>query len=374
MLLGSYAWNFALGLSHIVVPLYAHHLGFSGLELGVLFSLPIVAQLALGLVAGAATDRWGGRSTLLFSCAILTLGGLVFPFSETFGPLLAAQFLLAIGRSLYWPAAQSIASELPGGRGVQLGRLNAVVSVGQISGTAGAGLLMALLGYLPVFVIFSLLCGAALLVSFRLPAGRAQAAKGGLFQHFGPLLRLPPIWLALLCAFLCAQPVSLGQSFYPLLLQSLDFGSGQIGPLLALRPLGAAVAALLCARLLGAGYGLAMAVSAGLLLAGGLFFAPAAGALLSAGALILLLGIGSGALLTYYQVVIAESTPVASRGSALAIGGTGWALSHLVAPFSMGWLSDHLSLARAFELWALFTAALAVLLYLLSRRLLRAAR
>ena len=40
----------------------------------------------------------------------------------------------------------------------------------------------------------------------------------------------------------------------------------------------------------------------------------------------------------------------------------------------MGWLSDHLSLARAFELWALFTAALAVLLYVLSRRLLRAAR
>ena len=114
-----------------------------------------------------------------------------------------------------------------------------------------------------------------------------------------------------------------------------------------------------------------MAVSAGALLAGGLFFAPAAGALLSAGALILLLGIGSGALLTYYQVVIAEATPVASRGSALAIGGTGWALSHLIAPFCMGWLSDHLSLATAFEVWAVFTAGLALLLYLSGRYLLR---
>jgi hypothetical protein len=49
----SSAWNLALGMSYILVPLYAHGLGYSGVAIGGLLSLPTVAHIVIALVGGA---------------------------------------------------------------------------------------------------------------------------------------------------------------------------------------------------------------------------------------------------------------------------------------------------------------------------------
>ncbi|HAC33100.1 MAG TPA: hypothetical protein DCF45_01145, partial [Gammaproteobacteria bacterium] len=120
-----FLWNFGLGVSHIVVPLYASHLGFSLVTIGSLFALPVVLQFVLGLLSGATTDRWGGRLTLVLACAAPLAGALIFSVADSLVMMLAGQMAISIGRGVFWPASQSIAAGLEGERSVQMGRLNA---------------------------------------------------------------------------------------------------------------------------------------------------------------------------------------------------------------------------------------------------------
>src|SRR5262245_21485701 len=82
--LASFAWNYALGMTWLAVPLYAHHLGLSGAEIGILFSLPVVAQVAVNLVGGAYVDRFGGKSVMMASSLLFAGGAFVFLFAKDF--------------------------------------------------------------------------------------------------------------------------------------------------------------------------------------------------------------------------------------------------------------------------------------------------
>jgi MFS family permease len=94
-------------------------------------------------VGGAYTDRIGGRRILLGSCIATIAAGLWFMFAQGFWMLLAGQLVFILARAAFWPATWAMASELPGARGTQLGRLNAVTSFGQIVGTMLCGFLLA---------------------------------------------------------------------------------------------------------------------------------------------------------------------------------------------------------------------------------------
>ncbi|MBC7803138.1 MAG: MFS transporter, partial [Candidatus Parcubacteria bacterium] len=88
--LASFTWNYSLGMTWLVVPLYAYSKGFSGAELGMLFSLPSIAQLVLNLVGGAYVDRFGGKRMVLVSCFLMAAGALAMPHAEAFWALFAA--------------------------------------------------------------------------------------------------------------------------------------------------------------------------------------------------------------------------------------------------------------------------------------------
>ena len=136
----TFSWNFALGMTYPLVPLYASHLGMSGVGIGSLVALPVLVQIGFNLIGGAYTDQIGGRSLMLASFALTTVAGTMYYFADSFGLLLLAQLLMVMSRAMYWPASWSMGSELPGGRSLQMGRLNAVTNMGQILGMTGAGL------------------------------------------------------------------------------------------------------------------------------------------------------------------------------------------------------------------------------------------
>ncbi|MEC9340281.1 MAG: MFS transporter [Pseudomonadota bacterium] len=369
LFLATLAWNIALGVSHIVVPLYAYELGFSAATIGILFSVPVIGQLLLGLVGGATSDRWGGRSTLLVACGSFVVAPAIFLFTQGFWLFFAGQLLLILGRAVFWPASQSLASELPGERSVQMGRLNALVSVGQIIGTAGTGLLLALAGFQSVFAALGIfgLAGTLATLGLPRPPDRRHAAPGALFGHFGPLLRGRPIYFALVCAFLCAQPVSLGQSVFPLLLQSLGHTPEAIGPILALRPAGATIAILLLARWIGSARGLWYATGAAVLGTSTLIVAPLCTHPVAAGLVVGLMGVGAGLVLLFYQLIVSAFSEPHTRGSALAIAGSGWSMSHIVAPFVVGFVAETTDLTTAFQLWGVGVTLVALSLPWLHR-------
>src|SRR4029077_9580015 len=84
---------------------------------------------------------------MLGSCWAIVAAGLWFIVAEGFWMLLVGQLVLVVSRAAFWPATWAMASELPGHRGIQLGRLNAVTNVGPIAGSALWGFLLAAAGF-----------------------------------------------------------------------------------------------------------------------------------------------------------------------------------------------------------------------------------
>src|SRR3990170_2652618 len=82
--LSSFVWNFALGMTYPLVPLYANELGMSGVGIGALVALPVVVQICFNLIGGAYTDQVGGRSLMLASFLLTAVAGAVFFFAGGF--------------------------------------------------------------------------------------------------------------------------------------------------------------------------------------------------------------------------------------------------------------------------------------------------
>ncbi|HET7198886.1 MAG TPA: MFS transporter [Burkholderiales bacterium] len=365
--LASWAWNFGLGMTWLAVPLYAHSQGLSNAEIGVLFAAPVLAQAPLNLVGGAYTDRIGGRRLMLASCWAQALAAAWLAFAQGFGMLMIGQVALVLSRAAFWPANWSMASELPGTRGVQLGRLNAVTNVGQILGTALSGFLLAAVGFRATFGLLAL---SALLASFlalgtHRAARRAAAAGRSVLGAYAPLLRKPVILYSVVCAYVSALPFSLSISFYPLLLAQYSYAEGSSGLLVSLRAVGSIAASLLVARFVRTGPQTPWPVVCALIVAASIGLLPLVNHPAPIALWLLLVGAGSAAMTLYFQITIAEASRPEERGSALALGGLGWSVSHLSTPLVMGELADRYGIVQGFYAIGLFAAACGLAIALL---------
>jgi predicted MFS family arabinose efflux permease len=348
--LSSFTWNFALGMTYPLVPLYAHQLGMSGMGIGSLIALPVLLQICSNLVGGAYTDQVGGRSLMLGSFALTTAAACLFFFAAGFWLLLLAQLLMVMSRAMYWPASWTLGSELPGERSLQMGRLNAVTNVGQIGGMAGAGMLLLWFGFGPSFLVLAGAGALSFALGYRVPAKRKSAAgkRRRLFSGYAQLVRRRVMLFAIMCAYISALPFSLGFSFYPILFVEYGYGSDAVGGLLALRGIGSALAGLVIARYLD--YSAKLAVPLACAIATGLSVGLTAGVREAwmIGLLMLAVGLASGIMTLFFQMLISEISSVDIRGSALALGGLGWGLSHFSTPLVMGYLKDHVGILPAF--------------------------
>jgi CP family cyanate transporter-like MFS transporter len=338
----TFAWNLALGMTHILIPLYADHLGFSGIAIGSLVSLPVLVQIGFNLLGGAWTDRLGGKRLAMFSAAMFGVAGIVFAFASTYAALFAAQLCVIVSRAMFWPATWSLGSLLPGDRSRGLGLLNSITNGGQIVGTVVAGLMIAWFGFAAGFWTVALVGGAvafALMATFVAPAPRPAAGHPPILATYHALARRPTIWFAVACAYISALPFSLGMSFYPLLLVGQGFSSDAAGWMLALRAVGSVAAGVGAAhfvrRVSVRSIPVATALSVGLAVLGAAAFHHP----VPVSALLLLVGFGSGVMTLYFQLLISDLSTIEARGSALALGGLGWGLSHLSTPLLMGVLA-----------------------------------
>lgn len=348
--LASGAWNFGLGMTWLAVPLYAHAQGLSNAEIGLLFAAPVLGQAPLNLVGGAYTDRIGGRRIMLGSCWVVMAAGLWFTQAHGFWMLMAGQCALILSRAAFWPATWAMASELPGERGVQMGRLNAVTNFGQIIGTVLGGFVLAAAGFQATFLVLSatgviaLAAGAAT----RPAAQRPAASASHPLASYLPLLRRRIIVYSMVCAYLSALPFSLTMSFYPLLLAAYGHGEGASGVLLGLRAVGSIFASLLAGRFVKSGPETFWPVGCALAVAAGVGFVPTINHWAAIAFWMLAVGAGSAAMTLYFQITISEASAREERGSALALGGMGWSVSHLSTPLIMGLLADRFGIVAGF--------------------------
>jgi len=365
----SAAWNFGLGMTWLTVPLYAHWQGLSNAQIGALFALPVFAQAPLNLIGGAYSDRIGGRRIMLGSCWVIVGAGLWFMLAEGFWMLMAGQVALIVSRAAFWPATWAMASELPGERGLQLGRLNAVTNFGQILGTVLGGFALAAAGFQTTFAVLAVVGVLSLFAGLATPARSAKGA--GVAHHplagYLPLLRKRIIVYTMLCAYLSALPFSLTMSFYPLLLTEFGHGEGASGVLLSLRAVGSIFASLLAARFVRSGPQTLWPVNCGLAVAAAVGLVPTVNHAAPIAFWMLVVGAATAAMTLYFQITISEASTSAERGSALALGGLGWSVSHLSTPLLMGFLADRYGLVAGFYVLGAFALACALVIALTRR-------
>jgi predicted MFS family arabinose efflux permease len=367
---GAFCWNLGLGMAHLAVPLYAYSLGWSGVEIGSLVAFPVLVQIWINLLSGAWADRAGGRALAVLACAATLAAGLLFAAGQDFAMLLAGQSAFIVSRALFWPATWSLATQFPGDRSRTLGRLNATTSLGQILGTGAAGIALAQAGFPATFVALALVGGVAAgacLLAFDAPRPRPSGPRTPLFAAYARLARRRSIYYAVLCAYVSGLPLSMSMSFYPILLATHGFSSEASGWLIALRGVGSVTAGFVAGRyvtrtadprapLAGA---LAVAVSV-LLVAAWPHAAPISLFLFA-------VGVGSGVLTLYFQLLISDLSAPGERGAALALGGLGWGLSHLTTPLIMGALQDAFGIVAAFEAVGVLSIAWSAALWPLHR-------
>ncbi len=348
--LSSFSWNFALGMTYPLVPLYASHLGMTGVGIGTRVACPVLAQIGFNLIGGAYTDQVGGRSLMLTCFALTAIAGTMFFFASSFWLLLLAQLLMVMSRAMYWPASWSMGSELPGGRSLQMGRLNAITNAGQILGMTGAGFSLLWFGFGPSFLGLAAMGALSFVLGRRLPHKHKSAERKPrrLFAGYAQLIHHRAIPFAIMCAFISALPFSLSSSFYPILFTEYGYTSDATGAMLALRAIGSAMAGLMIARYLDFSSKLAVPLACAIATALAVGLVAGARDAWMIGVLMAAVGLASGIMTLFFQMLISEISSIDNRGSALALGGLGWGLSHFSTPLAMGYLKDHLGLLPAF--------------------------
>jgi MFS family permease len=165
-----------------IMPNYAHRLGLSGLQQGMVLGATGLAALAVSLPAGALSDRFGARRITLWAGLLMTIALLGQSFAGNFAGLFAARLVFGMGYGMVWTAGVCwLVSSATGGSAV--GGSVACSGVGGVAGPAISGLLVQHFG----LAVPSLATAACFAVStaglglLRMPASpaatRARAAS-----------------------------------------------------------------------------------------------------------------------------------------------------------------------------------------------------
>ncbi len=349
--ISTFVWNLAHGISGVLVPLYALHLGMSGVAIGSLVALPVFLQMLFNLLGGAYVDRIGPRNIMLGSSLGFMLGSAVYSVSTEFAGLLAAQCLYVLARATFWPAVYSLGSHLPGDRSRNLGWLNSTTNGGQIGGTALAGIFIALFGFqVCFFIAMGTLFTSFLLCLFirHTPAARQATAQGGILATYGKLARMPAMYFAMACAYLSILPFTLSASFYPILLVGEGFSTQATGWLLTLRAFGSIFAGIGLAKTVRSPTGLAVPLRCSLVISISIATAAISDNLWVIAISIFIFGAASGLASIYFQLLVSALSSDSNRGSAMSFGGMGWQASNVSTPLLMGFLMDGIGLQYAF--------------------------
>jgi MFS family permease len=189
----------------IAAPLLKGELGISASQLGILLAAFFWSYTAMQFAVGWLVDRFDvnwvvAAGYLLWSLATATTG-----IVRGFTMLLAMRLMLGIGESVAFPSCSKIlAAHLPEDRrGFANGVLLSALRFGNVVGTLGAGMLMAIYGWRPVFI------GIGLVSLLWLPAWvrwmpRSKPAPDGPLTRtagFVDILRQRSFWGACLGHF-----------------------------------------------------------------------------------------------------------------------------------------------------------------------------
>lgn len=161
----------SFGLIAFALPLYAHRLGLSFTEIGVLVSVNLMVSAAAKLWIGRLTDRIGYKRSAIGAILARSLFTALLAFAGTAGQLYVLQTMRGLAKSLRDPAMDALIAEHGGRRTIAsaFAWYQTAKSAAGSLGKALAGLLLALTAsnFSWVFAVACLLSIAPLWVTAR---------------------------------------------------------------------------------------------------------------------------------------------------------------------------------------------------------------
>jgi len=347
-----------LGFS-VVMPLlgpFAKEYGFSGWQIGVLFSAYPVCQLVAGPILGRLSDRHGRRPLLIFSQAGTALSFLILGLSRNFYVMLLARMLDgASGGNILVAQAYVADVTAPEHRARSMGLIGMAFGLGFVLGPLLAGLLLSLpiaadwRLRLPFLVAAGFSTLAWVLVLTRLPESRTAAsrpretARVVSWRGIADTIAIPGVGRLVLIGFLAVLAFAAYEGTFSLYLlrrfhwepRTAAFAFAGLGLISALvqggliRPL---VPRFGEARLIIAGLALASCGFAGMAIAWDVPQLAIA---------MLLLGLGQGLLSPSVSGLISRITPMSEQGAVFGTVSSAQTIARMISYSVSNILLDH---------------------------------
>lgn len=208
--------------------LYCYHLGFNGLQIGVLSALRSVALVLFPLIWGSLADRFNIRKPIYILCTFLSTSvWILYLFFVDFWPML---IITAIYGMFYAPIIsflEAVTMDVLGSRKKSYGRIRVWGSISFIFMVLVLGKIIDL--YSVDIILILILAGSLMLaaISIRIPAIKTQR-KEFLAQGAEPFLTKRAI-VFLFCAFLMLASHGAYYGFFSIHLENLGFDNTFIG-------------------------------------------------------------------------------------------------------------------------------------------------
>jgi predicted MFS family arabinose efflux permease len=337
-----------------------------GLTLSVFALTFAAAQLFLGPVV----DRYEGKRILLAGMLLFIVGSLGGIFVQGVEAFFVIRTLQALGIAAAVIVGLALISDvIPGSeRGGAMGTFEILNAAGAAAGPIIGAFIAIQIGWRVDFLLLGLLGIALAIFAYRqLPEGAVRTEKVGLREMF-TILRTPPTFGATVIGFVQFYALFTVFTLLPLMLSTqLGLGTGSIGLLVSLLPIGAIVGSLLGGRASDK-TNIRNVLIPGSLLAAGAFsvltlisrtadqttpVAFLAGAVITS-------GFAVGFSLPAQLKIMVDYYP-ALRGTASGLSLTFRFLGATLSPVVTGYLADTVSLSAGFGSAALLLAISAVI-------------
>ncbi len=208
--------------------LYCYHLGFSGLQIGILSALRSMAMVLFPLIWGSLADRFQLRKPIYILCAFLSTSiWLLYLFFVDFWPMLIITAFYGIFYAPIISFLEAVTMDVLGKEKKSYGRIRAWGSISFIVMVLVLGKIIDL--YSVDIILILILAGSLMLaaISIRIPAIKAK--KQDLLKPGAGSLLQRRVIIFLFCAFLMLVSHGAYYGFFSIHLDNLGYGSTFIG-------------------------------------------------------------------------------------------------------------------------------------------------
>jgi len=333
-----------------IMPTYAHRLGLSGLQEGMVLGATGLAALAVSVPAGALSDRFGARRITLWAGLMMTIATVGQSLATSFPLLFIARLAFGMGYGMVWTAGLCWLAGTARGRSAVGGSV-ACSGVGGVAGPAIAGVLVQHFGLaipgLAAAGCFAVITGW--LGALRMPAGLVASRR-----RAGESLRAAARDRSVICAAIAVVIAGLTTGVSSLLapaqLHAAGASAGRIGLAFGISGMLFVAGSTLTAS---AGYrALKLSVLCGGLLAVTVSLAPAAisTAPLAIVTMLCITTAGRSVLWTVSYPLAADAAERSGVGTGAVIGLLNgiWAATAVLGPLAAGAAAEHLSVRAVY--------------------------